>query len=60
MGQEPSHAHPRVLFAEPGTENDMAREMAADLGIPMMTIDAMNPDVLTQLKNAAASLAASE
>jgi len=38
----------------------MAREMAADLGIPMMTIDAMNPDVLTQLKNAAASLAASE
>ena len=53
-------AHPRVLFAEPGTENDMAREMAADLGIPMMTIDAMNPDVLTQLKNAAASLAASE
>ena len=39
---------------------EMAREMAADLGIPMMTIDAMNPDVLTQLKNAAASLAASE
>ncbi|MDE5633255.1 MAG: hypothetical protein K2I51_01125, partial [Muribaculaceae bacterium] len=53
-------ARPRVLFAESGTENDMARETAAALGIPMATINAMNPDVLTQLKTAAATLAASE
>lgn len=49
-------AGPRIFFAEPGTENDMARETASRLGIPVAQIDAMNPDVVSQLTEAASLL----
>ena len=50
-------ANPRIFFAEPGTENDMASETATQLGIPVAQIDAMNPDVISQLTEAASLLA---